>query len=616
MKLVTAIIKPHQLDEVKEALEAFGLQGMTISEAQGFGRQRGHSEVYRGAEYTVDFVPKTRLEVLVDDMDASSVVDVILKAAQTGPDRRRQGLGRPGRGRRPGPHRESVESRRSEPMTSSSSSGLGSRRLDLAGTRDFHVAGAGRSRRAALSAFNREWLAEVWRSATGGVPRRGGRPGRRRQPGPRATPVRSATTTSSCSTPSGRSRPRSSTALADRIWYPIWDAGVRLDHSVRTVTQCRQVAAARPHRGRRAARPRAGRRRRRARRRRPLDGGPRLARQRPQAAAPARRGARRAAPAPGRPRPVDRARAQGGARRAARHDGPARARRGLARRPAARRGRRRLRPPPRRPRRRPRRHRPRPRPARARGARRRRGPARLRRRATTCSPPCPAPAGSSPTRSTARCAAPGSRSGPAPCGSGPRRPQMTPLGHGLFASDGEVVLGSARLAEADPGLPLRAGVVAARAGSADRPGDPGEPRDRPRPAPDPWPAAARDLLGDLLAAGPGLVTVWEGLDQVGVVERWLPEWAAVRSRPAAQRRAPAHRRPPPRRDRGAGGRAACGAPRRPTCSSSRRCSTTSARCAGPTTTRWPGRAPPGGSSSGGASRRRTSRCSSAWCAST
>ena len=84
MKLVTAIIKPHQLDEVKEALEAFGIQGMTVSEAQGYGRQRGHSEVYRGAEYTVDFVPKTRLEVLVDDMDSSSVLDVILKAAQTG----------------------------------------------------------------------------------------------------------------------------------------------------------------------------------------------------------------------------------------------------------------------------------------------------------------------------------------------------------------------------------------------------------------------------------------------------------------------------------------------------------------------------------------------------
>jgi len=84
VKLITAIIKPHQLDEVKEALEAFGVAGMTISEASGYGRQRGHSEVYRGAEYTVDFVPKVRLEVLVDDIDAPDVLDVMLKAAQTG----------------------------------------------------------------------------------------------------------------------------------------------------------------------------------------------------------------------------------------------------------------------------------------------------------------------------------------------------------------------------------------------------------------------------------------------------------------------------------------------------------------------------------------------------
>ncbi len=84
MKLITAIIKPHQLDEVKEALEAYGISGMTVSEASGYGRQRGHSEVYRGAEYTVDFVPKVRVEVLVDDLDAGSVIDVILKAAQTG----------------------------------------------------------------------------------------------------------------------------------------------------------------------------------------------------------------------------------------------------------------------------------------------------------------------------------------------------------------------------------------------------------------------------------------------------------------------------------------------------------------------------------------------------
>ena len=84
MKLVTAIIKPHQLDEVKEALEAYGISGMTVSEVSGYGRQRGHTEVYRGAEYTVDFVPKVRLEVLVDDIDAPDVLEVILKAAQTG----------------------------------------------------------------------------------------------------------------------------------------------------------------------------------------------------------------------------------------------------------------------------------------------------------------------------------------------------------------------------------------------------------------------------------------------------------------------------------------------------------------------------------------------------
>lgn len=84
MKLVTAIIKPFKLDEVKEALEAYGIAGMTVSEASGYGRQRGHSEVYRGAEYNVDFVSKTRLEVIVDDADAPNVVDAIVKAAQTG----------------------------------------------------------------------------------------------------------------------------------------------------------------------------------------------------------------------------------------------------------------------------------------------------------------------------------------------------------------------------------------------------------------------------------------------------------------------------------------------------------------------------------------------------
>jgi nitrogen regulatory protein P-II 1 len=84
MKLVTAVIKPFKLDEVRSALETFGVHGMTVSEASGYGRQKGHTEVYRGAEYTVDLVPKLRLEVLVDDADAGDVVDVITKSAQTG----------------------------------------------------------------------------------------------------------------------------------------------------------------------------------------------------------------------------------------------------------------------------------------------------------------------------------------------------------------------------------------------------------------------------------------------------------------------------------------------------------------------------------------------------
>lgn len=84
MKLVVAIIKPHKLDEVKAALEAFGVQGLTVSEASGYGRQRGHTEVYRGAEYTVDLVPKVRVEVLVDDADVEDVVEVVVKSSQTG----------------------------------------------------------------------------------------------------------------------------------------------------------------------------------------------------------------------------------------------------------------------------------------------------------------------------------------------------------------------------------------------------------------------------------------------------------------------------------------------------------------------------------------------------
>ena len=84
MRLVTAIIKPFKLDDVKSALETFGVHGLTVSEVNGYGRQKGHTEVYRGAEYTVDFVPKVRLDVVVSDDDAADVVDVIVKSAATG----------------------------------------------------------------------------------------------------------------------------------------------------------------------------------------------------------------------------------------------------------------------------------------------------------------------------------------------------------------------------------------------------------------------------------------------------------------------------------------------------------------------------------------------------
>lgn len=83
MKLITAVIKPFKLDEVKEALKGAGVTGMTVSEVQGFGRQAGHTEVYRGAEYTVDFVPKVKVEVLADDAEADGIVEALSAAART-----------------------------------------------------------------------------------------------------------------------------------------------------------------------------------------------------------------------------------------------------------------------------------------------------------------------------------------------------------------------------------------------------------------------------------------------------------------------------------------------------------------------------------------------------
>ena len=84
MKLITAIVKPHRIEEVKEALRDIGVNGLTTTDVEGFGRQRGHTEVYRGAEYQVDFVPKVKVEVLVSEDGAQGVIDAIEKAARTG----------------------------------------------------------------------------------------------------------------------------------------------------------------------------------------------------------------------------------------------------------------------------------------------------------------------------------------------------------------------------------------------------------------------------------------------------------------------------------------------------------------------------------------------------
>ncbi|PKW25879.1 [protein-PII] uridylyltransferase [Phycicoccus duodecadis] len=410
-----------------------------------------------------------------------------------------------------------------------SSSDIGSRRLDLAGTRDFAVAGAGRSRRAALSAFNREWLAEVWAAATGGARLEGvalaavGSLGRA-DAGPLSD-------YDLVLLHSERSMPaKDLTALADRVWYPIWDAGVRLDHSVRTVTQCRQVAASDltaavglldlahlagdedlvaaarstvAHDWRGNARKRL----------------PQLVEA--LAARHARQGDLAQSIEPelkeshGGLRDMTVLTALAEAWLADRPHGGVDAAHALlldvrdAVHVVTGRGRDRL------------------------GREDHDAVAALLGH-TDADDLLTAVSDAGRTVAyaldgTVRRAGQSQRARTLRVG--PRRPQMTPLGHGLFASDGEVVLGSSRLAETDATMPLRAAVVAARAGLPIAPATLDNLAAGAPDLPTPWQAPARDLLGDLLASGGGLVTVWEGLDQVGIVERWLPEWAAVRSRP-------------------------------------------------------------------------------------
>ena len=234
MKLITAIIKPHKLDEVKEALEAFGITGMTVSEASGYGRQRGHSEVYRGAEYTVDFVPKVRLEVLVDDIDCRATSSTSSSrpprpagsaTARSGPSRSRTWSG---------------SAPASGAWTRSESRVHGPpRRTAMTITRSDRTAAGpapapGRSRAPVPAGpppgdprptFGRDWLAGHLGPRPPGAPASRASRSPRSAARPRATAARSATSTSSCCTTAAPSTATEVTALADRLWYPIWDAG-------------------------------------------------------------------------------------------------------------------------------------------------------------------------------------------------------------------------------------------------------------------------------------------------------------------------------------------------------------------------------------------------------
>lgn len=412
---------------------------------------------------------------------------------------------------------------------------LSARRLDLADTRGFAAPGAGPARRRALAAFGHDWLRGIWEEATRGRVTEGVALAAvgsfaRGEAGPLSDYDLVLLHT-------GRSHAQAVTALADAIWYPVWDAKVRLDHSVRTVNQCRTVAA-----GDLAATIGL------------LDlahvagDTDTVAAARATVAHDWRGGARKRLPELlesltarhlrhgdlAHSVEPDLKESRGGLRDLTILSALAQA--WLADRPhegvteaatllldvrdavhvVTGRGRDRL------------------------GREDQDAVAALLGLASG-DDLLTSVSGAGRTIAyaldgTVRRAAQSQRARSLRVG--PRRPAMAPLGHGLFESDGEVVLGSASAVDSDPFLALRAGVVAARAGLPISPVTLTNLASRSPRLPDPWPALARDLLGDLLATGPGLVQVWEGLDQAGLVERWLPEWASVRSRP---QRSPVHR---------------------------------------------------------------------------
>ena len=409
-----------------------------------------------------------------------------------------------------------------------------STRLDLAGTRSFTAAGAGATRRAALDDFTRSWLSTVWRDALAG----------RARPGVALAAVGSLGRGDSGPLSDldlvllhdGRSVSSDDiTDLADRIWYPIWDARLKLDHSVRTVAQCRRVAAddltaavglldidrvAGDEDVVTAARAtvahdwRANARKRLPQLLEVLEARHERNGELSQAIEPdlkeAHGGFRdmtviralTAAWLTDRTRGgVDDAHARLLDVRDALHVVTGRRRDRLGREDHD-------------------------------AVAALLGYEEADDLLTVVSQSARTIAYA--VDGTVRRASQSQRARTLRVG--PRRPQMSPLGYGLFESDGEAVLGATVVAT-DALLPLRAAVVAARARLPIAPQTLANLALSPD-LPEPWPELARDLFADLLAAGPGLVAVWEGLDQVGLIERWIPEWAAVRSRP---QRSPVHR---------------------------------------------------------------------------
>ena len=228
MKLVTAVVKPHKWEDVRVALEAVGVTGMTVSEVSGYGRQKGHTEVYRGAEYDIALVPKIRLEIVVDDADVDAVVDTIVTQRPDRPDRRRQGLGRARRHGGPGPHRRA---RRRGGLTTAEPTVTADERARRTADADALCA-AGLAERAAARTPG---LALV---AVGGYGRG------------ELAPYSDLDVV----LVSDDGRRRAAREVAEQVWYPLWDSGANVDHSVRTLPEMVAAADGRPAGRARAAR--------------------------------------------------------------------------------------------------------------------------------------------------------------------------------------------------------------------------------------------------------------------------------------------------------------------------------------------------------------------------